>query len=119
MGTLANSEDPDEMQHNADFIRVVTEVNHNLENSTRDPLKYTIGSPILIVSTCMEKSIRIQRVKVKQPALFLRERTAKLERTQELHHKTRTKCTTTNLQQQSCNIYSEKQLKDIKILLAI
>ena len=30
------------------------------ENSTCDPLKYTMGSPKLIVSICMGKSIRIQ-----------------------------------------------------------
>ena len=59
MGTLANSEDPDEMQHNATFHQGLhyllrlnqssgTEIYHNLENSTRDPLKYTMGSPILI-----------------------------------------------------------------------
>ena len=36
---------------------------HNLENPTCDPLKYTMGSPVLIVSTCMVKSIGIQRVK--------------------------------------------------------
>ena len=40
-----------------------TEIHHNLENSTCDPLKYTMGSPILIVSIYMGKSIRIQRVK--------------------------------------------------------
>ena len=70
---LANNEDPDEMQHNAAFhqgphclLRLKklsgTEINHNLENPTCDPLKYTMGTPILIVSLCMEKSIRIQRV---------------------------------------------------------
>ena len=34
-----------------------------LENSTCDPLKYTMGSPMLIVSICVGKSIGIQRVK--------------------------------------------------------
>ena len=34
----------------------------NLENSTCDPLKCTMGSPILIVSLCMRKSARIQGV---------------------------------------------------------
>ena len=73
-GTLANSEDPLEMQHNAAFhqglyflIRLKqtsrTEIHHNLENSTCDPLKYTMGSPLLIVLKCMGKYIRIQRVK--------------------------------------------------------
>ena len=64
MGTLANSEDPDEMQHNAAFHQCLhcllrlkyhsgTEIHHNLSNSTFDPLKYTMGSPVLIVSICM------------------------------------------------------------------
>ena len=70
---MENSEDPDEMQHNAAFhqglhclLRLkqpsLTE-NHNLENSIFDPLKYTMGSPILIVPICVGKSIKIQRVK--------------------------------------------------------
>ena len=74
MGTLVNSEDPDEMQHNAAFhqglhclltlkLSLGTDIHHNLENSTCDPIKKTMGSPILIVSICMGKSIRIQRVK--------------------------------------------------------
>ena len=74
MGTLANIEDPDEMQHYAAFYQGMhyllrlkqpsgTEIHHNLDNSTHDPLKYIMGSPILIVSICMGKSIRIQRVK--------------------------------------------------------
>ena len=73
MGTLANNEDPDEMQHKAAlylglhcFLRLKqssgTEIDHNKETSTCDPLKYIMGSPILIVSICMRKSIRIQRV---------------------------------------------------------
>ena len=36
--------------------------NHNLENFTCEPFKCPMGSPILIVSICMGKSIRIQRV---------------------------------------------------------
>ena len=66
MGTLTNSEEPDEMQHNAAFHQglhcllrrkqfSVTRIHHNLENSTYDPLKYTMDSPILIVSICMGK----------------------------------------------------------------
>ena len=58
MSTLANSVDPDEMQHNAAFhlglhclLRLKpplgTEIHHDLENFICDPLKYTIGSPIL------------------------------------------------------------------------
>ena len=57
IGTLANSADPDEMQHNAAFhlgqhclLRLKqlsnTELHYNLENSTCDPLKYAMGSPI-------------------------------------------------------------------------
>ena len=56
---MANSEDPDEMQHNAAFhpglhylLRLKqpseTETHNNLENSTCDPLEYTMGSPILL-----------------------------------------------------------------------
>ena len=64
MGTLANSEDPDEMQYMLHIIWACTvcldlkqpsgteiHVHHNFENSYCDPLKYTIGSPILIVSS--------------------------------------------------------------------
>ena len=39
-----------------------TEIHHNLENSTCDSLKYTMGILIVIISICMGKSIRIQRV---------------------------------------------------------
>ena len=53
MGTLTNSDDIDEMQHYAGFhqglhclLRIRTELHHNLENSTCDPLKYTMGNPI-------------------------------------------------------------------------
>ena len=67
---LANSEDPDEMQQNAAFhqdqhcLLILkqpsgTEIHHNLEDSACDPLKYTAGSPILIVTICIGKSIRI------------------------------------------------------------
>ena len=74
---MANSEDPDEMLHNAAFHQGLhcllrlkqhsgTEAHHDLENSTFDPLKCTIGSsdPILSVSSCMEKSIGKQRADV-------------------------------------------------------
>ena len=61
---MANSEDSGEMQHNAAFHQGLhcsllskqsswTEVRHNLQNSTRDPLKYKMDSPILIVSIHM------------------------------------------------------------------
>ena len=69
MGTLANCEDPDEMQHNAAFHQGLhcllrlkqtsgTKIYHNC-----DPLKHKMGNPILIVSISMGKSIRIKRVK--------------------------------------------------------
>ena len=73
MSTLTNCEDPDEMQHNAAFhqglhcLQILkqpsgTEIHHSLENSTCDPLKYPMSSPILIVSIYMGKSIRKKRV---------------------------------------------------------
>ena len=60
MGNLANSEDPDEMLHHVAFHQGLhcllrlkqtswTEIHHDLENSNCDPLKYTMGNPILIV----------------------------------------------------------------------
>ena len=60
MGTLANSEDPGEIQHNAAFHQGLhrllrlnqpsrTEKQHNLENTTCGPLKYSTGSQLLIV----------------------------------------------------------------------
>ena len=72
-GTLANSDNPHEMQHNAAFhmgphcLLIIkqtsgTEVQLNLEISTCEPLKYTMGNTKLTVSICMGKSIRIQRV---------------------------------------------------------
>ena len=59
MGTLANSEDSDEMQHNAAFHQDLhcllrlkqpsrTEKQDNLETSTCGPLKYKMDNPILI-----------------------------------------------------------------------
>ena len=59
------------MQHDAAFHQGMhcllrfkqpsgTEIHHNLETSTCDPLKYTMGSPLPVVSLCMGKSIRIQ-----------------------------------------------------------
>ena len=70
MGTSAKSEDPDEMQHNAAFrqgqhclLRFKqpsgTEIHHNLEKSTCNPLMCKMNNPILIVAICMRKSIRI------------------------------------------------------------
>ena len=74
MGTLANSEDKDEMQHHAAFHQGLhcrprlkqpsgTEAHHILEKSTCDTLNYKMGDPVLIVSICMEKFITIQWVK--------------------------------------------------------
>ena len=34
----------------------------HMENSTCDPLKYTMDSPVLFVSICMGKSIKVQSV---------------------------------------------------------
>ena len=62
------------MQHNVAFHQGLhcllrlkqssgTELHHNLENSTRDPSKYTLGSPLLI-EAIYGKSIRIQRAKL-------------------------------------------------------
>ena len=73
MGTLANSEEPDKMQHDAAFHQDLqcllrlkrlsgTEIHHNLETSSFDPLKYKIGNPILILSQCVGKYIRILMV---------------------------------------------------------
>ena len=71
MGTLANREDQDEMQH---FINVSTvcnykkkiriEVHLNLEISSFDPLKYVMDNPFPIVFICTGKFIRLQRVKL-------------------------------------------------------
>ena len=71
MNTLANSGDPNEMPHNYalheglhNLLRLKqpsgTEIHHTLDNSTCDPLKYKMACPILIVSICMGKSIRLQ-----------------------------------------------------------
>ena len=35
-------------------------MHYNLDNSTYDPLKYTMSGPILIASMCMGKSVEIQ-----------------------------------------------------------
>ena len=59
MRTLANRKEPDEMQHNAAFHQGLncllrlkqpsgTEIHCDLENSTYDPLKYTMGNPYLL-----------------------------------------------------------------------
>ena len=80
-GTLTNSEDLDEMQHDAVFHQGLhcllklkqpsgTEIHHNLENSTCESLKCKMCNPVLIVSICMGNSIRIQRVKYKTHTLI-------------------------------------------------
>ena len=64
------------MQHDAAFHQGLhcllkikqsseTKVYHKLENSNCDSIKITMGSPILIVSNCMGKSMRIHRIKLK------------------------------------------------------
>ena len=74
---MAISEDPDKMRHNAAIHQGMycllrlkqpsrTEIRHNTENFTCDPLKYTMCSPILMVSICMGKSIKIQQGEVPQ-----------------------------------------------------
>ena len=51
MSTLSNSEDLDEMQHNAKILKTFRD--KKLESSTCDPFKYTMGNPILNVSICI------------------------------------------------------------------
>ena len=74
MGTLANSEDPDEMQQIAAFNLGLhclvswkwsfeTEVHLNLKSLTCDPLICTMNHPSLIVSSYMEEFISLQKVK--------------------------------------------------------
>ena len=73
MGTLANSEGPDEMLQNAAFHQGLhfllrskqfsgIDIHHNFEISTCGPLKYIMDNPILIAFICMRKSTRKQRV---------------------------------------------------------
>ena len=61
------------MQHNAAFHQGLhcflrlkqpsgTEIHHDLETSTCDPIKCKMSNPIPIVSLCTEKFISIQRV---------------------------------------------------------
>ena len=70
MSILIDNEDLDEMQHNSAFHQGLhcmlrlkqssgTEIHHNLKNYI---LKYTMDSPILIVSMCMGNLIRTQFV---------------------------------------------------------
>ena len=82
MGMLANSEDPDEMQHYAAFHQGLhcllklkqpsgTEIHHNLGISTCDPFKYRMSNAILVVSICIGKFIRMQRVIMTAPQIKL------------------------------------------------
>ena len=72
-GTLANSIDPDEMQHNAVFHQGLhcllqikqpagTEIYHTIETSTCDPLNNTMDSPIFIVLKSMENPSEYKRL---------------------------------------------------------
>ena len=72
MGTLANSEDPDEMLQIAAFHQGLhcflrqsqsseKEIQH-MKIITFDPIIYTIDHPHLSVSTFMENSIGLKRV---------------------------------------------------------
>ena len=74
--TLANSEDPDEMQHNAAFYQGLhylliqkkqsseKKIQFYLEIITCDPSIYTMKHPKFIVSYQVEEPISIQRVKM-------------------------------------------------------
>ena len=75
MGTLANIEDPDEMQYDAAFHKGLrcklklkrlseTDLHYNLENCACEPLMSTMSGPILIVLISLGKSIRLQRVNI-------------------------------------------------------
>ena len=95
MGSMANSEDPDEMQRKAAFHQGLhcllrlkqppgtevhqglhcflrlkqpsgTEIHHNSETSNCDPLKYKMGHPIFIASMCMGKSLKGDYVNIPQ-----------------------------------------------------
>ena len=81
MCSLANSEDPDEMQHNAAFHQGLhcllrlkqpscTGIYHNLENSTGDFLKYTMGSPIFLYQHVWENSSEYKELVDQSVKLF-------------------------------------------------
>ena len=71
---LANSDDPDEMQHNAAFhqgLHCLLRLKHPLGTKyieisklTCDPFKYRKDKSMLIVSICTKKSIRMNRVHI-------------------------------------------------------
>ena len=71
---MANSDDPDDAAFHQGLHCLLRlkqplrkQIHHDLENSTCDPLKYTMSTSILIVSICMGKSIRIQRINYVRP----------------------------------------------------
>ena len=69
MGTLANSEDPDEMSHQG--LHCLLRLNGSSENEieyflkviTFDPSKYTMDHPDFIVFSLMENTIGLKRFK--------------------------------------------------------
>ena len=74
MGTFTNSEDPDEMLHNAEFHQGLhcllrrkrfsdKKIQYFLKNITCHPQICTMDYPKFIVSNQKEESISIQRVK--------------------------------------------------------
>ena len=71
---LANSEDQGDMPHTAAYHQGIhclqrkkqifmTEMHHDLESSTFDPLKHKMGNSTLILSTCLGIATRVKRVK--------------------------------------------------------
>ena len=65
MGTLASSEDQDEMQHNAELhqgLHCFLRLKQFSGDSICDPLKYKTGNTILISLIYIGTSIKIQRV---------------------------------------------------------
>ena len=69
LNSLANRDDPDAAFHQGFHcllrlknLQEQNDIRHNLENSTCDPSKYTMASPILIISIFMGKSIQRQRI---------------------------------------------------------
>ena len=75
MCALANSEDPDEMQHNAAIHKGLhcllrlnrfseEDIQFYLEIITIDPVLYTMYHPKFIVSYHVQEPIRIQRVNI-------------------------------------------------------
>ena len=81
MSIFANSEDPDEMQHNAAFYQGLhckgkktsseKRKQHFLKIITRHPWICTMEYPKFIVSHQMEESIRIQRVETQKQKVTL------------------------------------------------